>query len=184
MVAVNQATDTVYVTAAHNALAVINGATCNAANITGCGQTPATVAVGSAPVGVGVDPATGTVYVANNAQSGAPASVSVINGATCNGTDHSGCGQAPATAPAGRGAFGLAVDQAAGKIIVASFADASVSVINAATCNGTHTSGCAHMPAKKAAGSGAFWVAVSPCTATAYVSDGNDNNLAVVSISR
>jgi DNA-binding beta-propeller fold protein YncE len=124
------------------------------------------------------------VYVANNAQSGAPASVSVINGATCNGTDHSGCSQAPATAPAGLGAFGLAIDQAANKIIVASFADASVSVINGVTCNGTHTSGCARMPAKKAAGSGAFWVAVSPCTATAYVSDGNDNNLAVVSIGR
>jgi YVTN family beta-propeller protein len=180
--AVNQATDTLYAVSANNTLAVINGATCNATDTSGCGQTPATVTVGSFPEGVAVDQATNTVYVANNANSNAPASVSVINGATCDGTNHSGCGRAPATVPAGRGAFGLAVDQAADTIIVASFSDASVSLINGAKCNATDTTGCHRTPAKKPAGSGSFWVAVSTSTGTAYVSAFNDNNLAVISI--
>ena len=182
--AVNQATDTLYAVAANNTLAIINGATCNATDTSDCGQTPATVTVGSFPEGVAVDQATNTVYVANNANSDAPASVSVINGATCNGTNHSGCSQTPATAPAGRGAFGVAVDQATGKVIVASFSDASVSLINGARCNATDTSGCHRLPAKKPTGSGAFWVAVNSSAGTAYVSDFNDNNLAVISIGR
>ena len=59
---------------------------------------------------------------------------------------------------------------AAGKVIVASFSDASVTLINAATCNGTHTAGCGRMPVKKPVGSGAFWVAVNASAGTAYVS--------------
>jgi YVTN family beta-propeller protein len=183
--AVDQATGTLYAAqtgqTGNGRLAVFNAATCSATDTSGCGQKPATVRVGTFPEGVAVDPATGTVYVANNANSDAPASVSVINGATCNGTHHSGCGQAPATAPAGRGAFGIAVDQADRKVIVASFADSSVTLINAARCNATHTVGCARTPAKKPSGSGSFWSAVNPQIGTAYVSAGNDNNLAVIS---
>ena len=62
------------------------------------------------PEGVAVDQATDTVYVANNANGDAPASVSVINGATCNGTHHSGCGRTPTKKPAGSGAFWVAVN--------------------------------------------------------------------------
>jgi hypothetical protein len=67
---------------------------------------------------------------------------------------------------------------------VASFSDASVTLINAATCNGTHTAGCGRMPVKKPVGSGAFWVAVNAPAGTAYVSDFNDSNLAVISTRR
>ena len=178
--AVNEATDSLYAVVANDKLAVFNAATCNGTDHSGCGQTPATVKVGSFPEGVALDQATDTVYVANNANSDAPASVSVINGSTCNGTHHSGCGQVAATAPAGRGAFGLAVDQAADKIIVASFADASVTLINGATCNATDTTGCGRTPAKKPAGSGPFWVAADGPAGTAYVSVGNRNELAVI----
>ena len=131
-----------------------------------------------------MDPATATVYVANNANGDAPASVSVINGATCNGTHRSGCSQAPAVAPAGRAAFGVAVDQAAHKVIVASFSDSSVTLINAATCHATHTAGCGRTPAKKPAGSGVFWVAVNAPAGTAYVSNFNDSSLSVISTGR
>jgi YVTN family beta-propeller protein len=180
----NEATGTLYAVVAGDKLAVFNAATCDGTEHSGCGQKPATVKVGSFPEGVAVDQATDTVYVANNANSDAPASVSVINGATCNGTDHSGCGQAPATAPAGRGAFGVAVDRAAHKIIVASFADASVTLINGDTCNATNTTGCTRTPAKKPTGSGPFWVAISRPTGTAYVSVANANELAVISTGR
>jgi len=177
---VNEATGTLYAVVANDTLAVFNTATCNGTDHSGCGQTPATVKVGSFPEGVAVDQATDTVYVANNANSDAPASVSVINGATCNGTDHSGCGHVAATAPAGRGAFGLAIDQAAHKIIVASFADSSVTLINGATCNATNTTGCGRTPVKKPAGSGPFWVAAYGPAGTAYVSVSNRNELAVI----
>jgi len=180
---VNQATDTLYATQTGNGtLAVFNGATCNATDTSGCGQKPATVTVGSFPEGVAVDQATDTVYVANNVDGGdAPATASVINGATCNGTDHSGCGHVLATAPAGRGAFGVAVDQTANEIIVAAFNEASVRLINGDTCNATDTTGCSRTPVRKPAGSGSFWVAAGGSARTAYVSDANDNNLAVIS---
>jgi YVTN family beta-propeller protein len=179
-VAVNQATDTIYVSTANNTLAVFNGATCNATDTSGCGQTPDLVTVGNSPQGVGIDEATDTVYVANNAGGDSPASVSVINGATCDGTDHAGCGQI--IAPAARGAFGLAVDQVSDKIVVAGFNDASVSILDGATCNAADTAGCGRMQEKKPAGSGAFWVAVDSATSTAYVEDFNDSTLAVISI--
>ena len=66
-------------------VSVINGATCNGAQHSGCAQTPPTVTVGAGPDAVAVDPATDTVYVANNGSNNQGNTVSVINGATCNG---------------------------------------------------------------------------------------------------
>jgi DNA-binding beta-propeller fold protein YncE len=54
---------------------VINGATCNGSNTTGCGQIPAKVAVGNYPSALAADPAAGTVYVTNGDNT-----VSVIQG--------------------------------------------------------------------------------------------------------
>ena len=179
--AVNQKTGTLYATTFNSTVAVINAATCNATDTSGCGQTPATTTAGNDPQGVALDEVTDTVYVANNAGGDSPASVSVINGATCDGTDHSGCAHAPATAPAARGAFGLAVDQATDEILVAGFNDASVSILDGASCNAADTAGCGRAQAKTPAGSGPFWVALDNATGTAYVSQANDANLAVIS---
>ncbi len=52
-----------------------------------------------------------------------PGTVSVINGATCNGTNHTGCGQTPATAPAGFGAIGVALDPANRTAVVTNIED-------------------------------------------------------------
>jgi YVTN family beta-propeller protein len=93
-IAIDQATDTVYVTnLGGNTVSVINGATCNAQVTTGCGKTPATIAVGNGPAGVAIDQATGTVYVANAGDN----TVSVINGATCNAQVTTGCRKRPPT---------------------------------------------------------------------------------------
>ena len=152
--AVNQATNTIYASNIFNtdefspppflgnSVYVINGATCDAANTTGCGQTPATVTlasnppVGSNPLGIAVDQATDTIYTANIADGEHPGTVSVINGATCNGQDTSGCGQTPATAPAGFGANGIAIDHTTHRVYVTNIEDTSVSVIDGAACNG------------------------------------------------
>jgi hypothetical protein len=88
---------------------VINGATCNGKVTSGCDQTPAHVDVGRQGFGfVAVDRATDLVYVSNYLDD----TVSVINGATCNGTVTSGCHQSPPTIPAGGSPAGLVVNHA------------------------------------------------------------------------
>jgi YVTN family beta-propeller protein len=108
--AVNQATDTIYVVnTGDDTVSVINGAICNATVTSGCGQTPAHVTVGRQGFGfAAVDPATDLVYVTNYLDD----TVSVINSATCNGTITSGCGRTPPTIPAGANPAGLAVNLA------------------------------------------------------------------------
>ena len=44
---------------------MINGATCNGTDHTGCSQTPAEVAVGNYPNAAGIDVSLGTAYVSN-----------------------------------------------------------------------------------------------------------------------
>jgi DNA-binding beta-propeller fold protein YncE len=150
---INPATHTVYLSYGNSAskVAVINAATCNAGDTAGCGQTPAVVKVGKGTFVLAVSRATDTVY--------APASglnfvnffnghtVAVINGATCDGTDHSGCRHLAATIKtARRGPFGVTVDDHTHTVYVTVTAGAdrpgTVAVINGATCNGTHAAGC------------------------------------------
>ena len=86
-------TDTVYVANSGNStVSVFNGATCNGHNTSGCGQTPATVPVGSIPLGIFADPANDTVYIPNAGET----DVSMIDSATCNATDLAAC---PTSAP-------------------------------------------------------------------------------------
>ena len=159
-----------------NSVYVINGATCDATNTTGCGQTPAIVTlspnppIGSNPLGIAVDQATDTIYTANIADGEYPGTVSVINGATCNGQDTSGCGQSPASAPAGFGANGIAIDHRSHRVYVTNQEDTSVSVIDGAACNSQHTSGCSRTPPKIAVGDYPGSIAVDPKAGTAYVS--------------
>ena len=143
-VAVNQVTQTIYVgNSGENTVSVIDGTACNAIHTSGCGQTAATVTVGNNPLGVAIDQATNTIYVANSGEN----TVSVINGATCNRTNTSGCGQDAPTVTVGGGASLLAVDPATDTIYVGSFDDGTISVINGATCNGGNSSGCAQVHA-------------------------------------
>ena len=112
-VAVNAATNTVYATSdvldanpyIGDSVYVINGSTCDAADTNGCSESPATVDVGSNatfgdanPFGIAVDPETDTIYTANIFNGEGPGTISVINGAICNGHDANGCAQTPATA--------------------------------------------------------------------------------------
>ena len=185
--AVDQATNTIYATNVITNTApfggasvyVINGATCDAATTTGCGQTPATINVGNNPWGIAVDQATDTIYTANIADGEHPGTVSVINGATCNGTDHTGCGQTPTAVAAGFGSVGVAIDPATDTVYVANSEDTSVSVINGATCNGADTTSCGQAPAKAAVGNYPGNIAVDPAARTAYISNG-DNTVSVI----
>ena len=133
---------------AGNTVSVIDGATCNAANTTGCGQPPQTITVGPAfttPNGVAIDPATDTIYVADLQNGEGSGTVSVINGATCNATTTTGCGHTPPAVTVGFGPGGHRLRPRQPTVAVTNIEDTSVSVINAATCNATITTGC-HSP--------------------------------------
>jgi DNA-binding beta-propeller fold protein YncE len=189
--AVNAATNTLYATNVitntvpfgGHSVYVFNGATCDAAHTTGCGQAPATVNAGFNPWGIAVNPATDTIYTANIADGEHPGTVSVINGVTCNGTNHTGCGQTPATAQAGFGSVGIGIDPAANMVYAANVEDTSVSVINGATCNGTNHTGCSHTPPKMAVGNYPSTIALDPAACTGYVTN-SDNTISVIPLTR
>jgi DNA-binding beta-propeller fold protein YncE len=185
--AVNQATNTIYATnvvtntapAGGRNVYVFNGATCNGTNHTGCGQTPATINAGFNPLGIAVDQATDTIYTANLADGEHPGTASVINGATCNGTNHTGCGQTAPKVSVGFGAISVAIDQATNTAYVTNDEDTSVSVINGNTCNGTNHTGCHQTPPKTAVGNYPIAITTDAAVGTAYISNA-DNTVSVV----
>ncbi len=185
-VAVNAATNTVYATSdvldanpyIGDSVYVINGTTCDAANPAGCTNPPATISVGSNPLfgdanpfGIAVDEATDTIYTANISNGEGPGTVSVINGAICNGHDPNGCGQTPATAPAGFGANGIDVDQLTNRIYATNIEDTSVTTINGHTCNSTNQTGCDDTQTQPVVGDYPSAISIDPLVDTAYVAD-------------
>ena len=160
-----------------NGVYVIDGPTCDATNTTGCGQTPATVTIaanppiGSNPWGIAVDQATDTIYTANIADGEHPGTVSLINGAICNGQNTSDCGQTPGTAPAGFGTVGIAVDQATNRVYATNTEDTSVTTFSGNTCNGTTAHGCDRTHTQAVVGDYPGSIAVDPNVGTTYVAD-------------
>ena len=163
---------------------VINGVHCDASDTSGCGQTPATVTLNPAPSNpfgipgqqpnpwvLAVDDATDTIYTANLADGEGPGTVSVINGATCNGQNMSDCSQTPATAPAGFGTGDVAVDEPTNQVYATNLQDNSVTTINGNTCNGTSASGCVHAHTQADVGGSPEAIAVDPSVSTAYIGD-------------
>jgi DNA-binding beta-propeller fold protein YncE len=180
-IAVNTRTDTIYTAnvganfSGGHTMSVIDGASCNATNHSGCGQAPAVVDVGRLPFDLAINEDTDTIYVVNAKDN----TVSVINGATCNGTNHSGCGLTPPTISVGGFPDGVAIDQKTDTVYVANGNDNDVSVIDGATCNGTHHAGCSQVaPTTPTAGSGNYF-AVDEATDTVYVAN-YPNSISVI----
>jgi DNA-binding beta-propeller fold protein YncE len=186
-IAVDQKTNTIYVTNTGingifgDTVSVINGATCDSTNTSGCDQVPATVTVGVGPAVPAVDEATDTIYVPNAPPSG-PGSVSVINGATCNAQDTSGCGQVPATMSDGPVSVAVAVDPVTNTLYEAAFGPSlgSLLVFNAATCDAQTTTGCGQAPHSVPVGSVPIDVVVNPITDTVFVANEEDSDVTVV----
>jgi DNA-binding beta-propeller fold protein YncE len=176
VLAVSAATDTIYASNSGSSfsgdtMSVINGATCNGTNHSGCSHLAATVTVGSGPYGVAVDDRTHTVYVVNNADGEAPGTVSVINGATCNGTDTAGCTGHFSTIATGRSPLLAVVDTSTGIIYVTDFSSAGVSILDGSRCNASLTSGCGVPPREQPVGSQPFGLAINQNTGTVYVTE-------------
>jgi DNA-binding beta-propeller fold protein YncE len=156
-IAIDMATDTVYAANSGSSLngdtvSVINGAACNGHDGRGCGRVPHRVTVGSNTFWLDVDQATDTVYVANFVNEFNGGSVSVINGARCNGRISSGCGTTPPMVPTGIGTGFVAVDEALHTVFAVNAGDNTLSAIDTRTCDGQVTSGCARRPPSLQAG--------------------------------
>ena len=177
---VNPGTRTLYVADLKGGVFVVDTAACNAATTTGCAQPARKIADRQGPAALDIDLATDTLYTVNNGDSDNGDTVSVISGATCNGTDGSGCGQAPATTKVGSGAFWAAVDQARDTIYVANDNDGTVSVINGARCNGRVTSGCGQSWPTVTTGANPESVAVDPSSGTVFTVNHVDDTLSVI----
>jgi hypothetical protein len=136
-----------------NTVSVFNGAICNAQDMSGCGQTPATVPVGSGPIGIFADHANHTVYVANFNDE----TVSIINSATCNATDLASCPtSAPPTITVAGGPGDVDANQRTHTVYVANLT--GLSAFDANTCNATELWGCATIGE----------AAVPPCNAALF----------------
>jgi DNA-binding beta-propeller fold protein YncE len=159
-----------------NTVSVIDGTTCNATNSTGCGRPPRTITLGppdTTPGGVVVDQATDTIYVADLQNGEGSGTVSVINGATCNAITTTGCGHTPPTVTVGFGPTGIAFDPADGTVAVTNLEDASISIINAATCNAIVTTSCHSPQPKIPAGRVPGGITIDPAARTIYTSNGD-----------
>ena len=182
---VNQATDTAYVgnlgaDGTGDTVSVVNGMTCNGHDSSGCAQTPATVTVGQTPVGVTVDPFTDTVYVANDGSSNDGTTVSVIDGAACNGLRHAGCSQPPASVTVGDGPGWVALDHAAHTAYVANQGDNTVSVVDTATCDGTVHTGCDQIPPAVPVGTQPWALSVDTARHTVYAINQQVDTMSVI----
>ena len=177
-VGVDDATNTVYATSVTLGnpfvgarVYVINGNGCDATSRTGCRQTPETITAGDNPWGIAVDQASNTIYTANIANGEGPGTVSVIDGASCNGRHPSGCRHGARTVSAGFGAVDIAVDPADNKVYATNTEDTSVSVINGATCDARRRTGCAQTAPRLSVGDYPASIATDPRASTAYVQD-------------
>ncbi len=128
------------------------------------GASPPTISVGNSPTAVAVDASTDTVYVANSGDG----TVSVINGADCNGT--SGCSEAAQTVTLGGSPQGLAVNEATNTIYVSN-SNGYMYAIDGTVCDGTVT--CMGTPQSMNIGGSPSAIAVNPVTDSIYVTNGD-----------
>src|SRR6202161_3504100 len=118
-----------------------------------------------------VDQKTDKIYTANIFNGEGPGTVSVIDGATCNAHNASGCGQTPATAPAGFGANGIAVDPINNRVYATNIEDTSVTTINGNACNRSNKNGCDDTQTRPIVGDYPGSISIDPQVNTAYVAD-------------
>ena len=184
--AIDPVTKTLYVASLKGAVFAVDIARCNAATTSGCHQHVKKITDRRDPAAVAVDVATDTVYAANAGPNGNGSgdTLSVIDGAQCNGRDGRGCDRAPRTIKVGSNPEWDTVDQATNTVYVANYNDGTVSVINGARCHATTGAGCARPAKTVAAGAGAGFVAIDDRRHTLFVVDGGDDTVSAINTDR
>jgi DNA-binding beta-propeller fold protein YncE len=181
-IAVDDGTDTVYVSLLQDdptgTLAVLDGAACDAGSAA-CG--PIAIAAGGVnPLGLTVDEATHTLYLAVNADEDAPGSVAVVDTRACRAGNTSGCSRTPTSVPAGLGTRVVVADPLTHTVFTGNFGDASASVIDGATCNGATVTGCSRTPPRVPVGNFPLAIALDPAHSTVYVGNAPDRTVSVI----
>jgi serine/threonine protein kinase, bacterial len=188
-IAVDPATDTVYVTNqggndpgnTGHTVVVIDGATCNGQRSAGCrhvatvdiGRGPTRIGasppvltiaremhIGAPPMGVAVDSANHTVYMVNQGSG----TVAVVDVAACNANDEAGCARTSATIRVGADPVGVLLDEAASTVYVGGNGGATLSVIDTARCNATDRAGCGRTPTTITVGRNPFGPGIDRAT--------------------
>ncbi len=176
--AFNPVTRTLYVANLGGSVFVIDGATCNATTTAGCRRPVKEVQDARDPQALDIDLATDTIYTTDGGGTGD--TVTVIDGAACNGSVGSGCGLTPATVTVGSGAYWDAVDQRTNTIYVANNNSDTVSVINGARCNAEVTAGCNSLPPAVPVGANPQFVAVDDSLHTVFALNQGDDTLSAI----
>jgi DNA-binding beta-propeller fold protein YncE len=102
----------------------------------------------------------------------------VFDDRTCNAAATSGCGNGHTFQVPGSHAAAIAVDPVTDTVYVTTIpgsGPSTVSVFNGATCNATHSAGCAQLPQSVTVGFSATTLAVDPDTDTVYVANFADS---------
>jgi DNA-binding beta-propeller fold protein YncE len=171
-IAIDATTDTVYVAQAEtDSVLVLDGRTCNATITSGCySGAVVRLARDGVPEQPVVDPATHTLYVRSNAHV-----VYVIDTSRCNGSDHSGCGNAPARLrTADELPRAIAVSPATSTLYIVNEDTKTVSVADTRRCSALDASGCgARWPAIAFAWA-PLTIAINPPTGALYVTTDDD----------
>jgi DNA-binding beta-propeller fold protein YncE len=148
-------------------MSVVNGATCNAVNHSGCNQKPPVLATGIDPAPFGYNPATQTLYVSSQDTNFAW----VLDGSKCNATRTDGCTKNAPTAPTGNGPSGLDINPNTRTLYVANQSDNTVSVIDASACNQHQLTGCNQTWQTAPVSSGPFRLSINKTTNSIYVAN-------------
>lgn len=175
-IAVDPGSDTAYVSAFGAPIAVLHGA-----------ERVGTLATQAQTVGLALDPATHTLYVANFLDSGGEdnsRSVAVVDTHACNGLDQSGCDRTWPTTPVGRGPWALAVDPVTHRVFTTNFFNATTSVIDGARCNATSLGGCDRSWPRVAIGNISLDVELAARDRTLYTANAPDREVSVIDADR
>jgi DNA-binding beta-propeller fold protein YncE len=176
------ATHTLYASYEENAdrIAVINTRHCNARDSSGCGAHQGAVAVPQGAFLIALSEATNTVY----APSVFGNTVAVINGASCNASDHLGCHALAANVRVGSSPEDLAVSDATQTLYVANGAfsntPGTMSIVDTRACNGADASGCTRTWPTVRIGRGADFVAVDGRSGHVYAADSGNGEISVL----
>src|SRR3954447_18267316 len=177
-VGVDPATRTAYVGDA-DGINVVDISHCTARLHSGCARA-VTKVPGVGAVALAIDQVSGTVYAGSVAEN----VVQVFSERNCNARNISGCGTGVHQVKLPVGVGGIAVDQDSQTVYVtdggADFEGHSLTLIDAATCNGQTGLSCDQAAPTVEVGQGPIGVALDSTTHTLYISNVIDNTVSVL----
>jgi DNA-binding beta-propeller fold protein YncE len=186
---VDEATSTVYVPengpgadGSGDSVLVVDARRCQATDTSGCATAMPEVLAESGPVTSLLNPATHTLYVANQNTN----TISVVDVRHCNSMDTAGCVKEPTSVPGGLSPTGgFALDHQTQTLFVGNVDSDTLSVIDTGRCRAGRTSGCPTVPAPTLrTGHAPVWLAFDPDSDTVFSVDHGDNDLAAIDASR